>query len=55
MKRLSLRGDSADKDENWSPDGMISMLEAFKDKPIGKVRLQSRYILHVFRAGSGIH
>jgi len=37
MKRLLNSDSGIDKEDQWSPDVMIELLESFKDRPIGRV------------------
>ena len=37
MKRLSKPDVLTEKEEQWSPDGMIETLESYKDRAIGRV------------------
>ncbi len=36
MKRLSKPDLLTEKEESWSPDGMIEILESYKDRQIGR-------------------
>ena len=36
MKRISKSDVLTEKEDLWTPDGMIEILESFKDRPIGR-------------------